>query len=292
MFKKISKAVFVLQLCLMPGLRVLAQETISFTLDVEGHLLIKASVNGVEGNFMFDTGAGINLISRNFAQKIGKFEKEDSGFTGFRATGEQMYADIYKGANLRIGSLSDGTPEFAIINSGLGPLDGIISLLPFQDTPFTIDYNDKKIIFETQKSIKQRRAHGRIITLQTDNSRGRSLVFFTWVKINEKLKLQFLIDSGAGSNSFQINSRIIDTLHIDTMGAIKRMHKSEFNPLFVTEMYVAKVAQIDIMGQSALNKKNFKALFIKDFIYDGKMSLNWLGDKLTIDLKKAELIIN
>lgn len=57
--------------------------------------MVKAKINGVEGNFIFDTGAGLTLITKAFSDKIGKLHKQDGSFTGFRATGEKLTADLY-----------------------------------------------------------------------------------------------------------------------------------------------------------------------------------------------------
>jgi predicted aspartyl protease len=93
-----------------------AQSFTKFTIDGDGHILIKASINGVEGTFLFDTGAGITLISKSFAAKIGTVYKQDSGYTGFRATGEKLYTDMYRVAVLQIGDQRDILLQSSIVN--------------------------------------------------------------------------------------------------------------------------------------------------------------------------------
>src|ERR1700742_439991 len=120
-----------------------AVSSVPFTLSGEGHIIIKAKVNGVEGTFIFDTGAGLTVIGKSFADKISHIQKQDGGYTGFRATGEPLYLDIYKADSLSIGSFVEHNPGLSIIDANLGSIDGIVSIMSFRNTPFTIDYTDK-----------------------------------------------------------------------------------------------------------------------------------------------------
>ena len=72
-----------------------AQSSIPFTISAQGHILVKATINGVEGNFIFDTGAGLTVITKTFASRINGLTKEDGGLTLVRATGEKMTVDLY-----------------------------------------------------------------------------------------------------------------------------------------------------------------------------------------------------
>ena len=55
---------------------------IPITISPEGHIFLKVKVDNVEGNFVLDTGAGINAITKKFAAKISGIRKEDGDFTG------------------------------------------------------------------------------------------------------------------------------------------------------------------------------------------------------------------
>lgn len=48
----------------------LSAQTIPFQLLPSGHILLKTTVEGKEGNFIFDTGGGINLFFNDFAQDL------------------------------------------------------------------------------------------------------------------------------------------------------------------------------------------------------------------------------
>jgi len=110
-----------------------AQSSIPFTTNSQGHIIIKASINGVEGNFIFDTGAGLTLITKTFSEKIKGLIKQDDDYTSFRATGEKMTIDLYKANSLSLGSYVEQNPELTIIDVNFGEIDGLVSLMSFKN---------------------------------------------------------------------------------------------------------------------------------------------------------------
>jgi len=64
---------------------------------------MKASVNGVEGNFILDTGEGITLLTTKFSIKFSHLQKLNREYTAFRATGEKITADLYTTDQIMIG---------------------------------------------------------------------------------------------------------------------------------------------------------------------------------------------
>ncbi|WP_298328655.1 aspartyl protease family protein [uncultured Dokdonia sp.] len=51
---------------------------IPFTQTAGGHIIITATINGINGNFIFDTGAGMNLLTKKFADKITDLKKNST----------------------------------------------------------------------------------------------------------------------------------------------------------------------------------------------------------------------
>ncbi|UOE51000.1 retroviral-like aspartic protease family protein [Mucilaginibacter sp. SMC90] len=253
--------------------------------------MIKAKINGVEGNFIFDTGAGLTLITKTFSEKLGMLHKQDGSYTAFRATGEQLTAELYNADALTIGSFTASNPELTIFDANLGVYDGLVSLMTFKEHPFTIDYTRKKIIFETAKSMSAIRKTGHQIPLQLEQSRDKSLTIFTYFTVNNKLTLQFCIDSGAGSDVYRINAKYIPALGIDTSKANKIVIPSEFNPRLKSVIYQTNVKSITATACPAIQIQNIKTSFIGGLIYDGILSLNWIGKQITFDLKKQEMIV-
>jgi len=117
-----------------------------------GHIFIKVSINGNSNvYFILDSGAGINFLSRSYANIL-KLEQSDGipskGMAGYESTA------ITKLDSLKIGDIAMYDQNVAIVDlSGIGiniP-DGIFGgLLGFDVLsrfPIRIDYQNKEIVF-------------------------------------------------------------------------------------------------------------------------------------------------
>lgn len=268
-----------------------AQSYIPFTITAQGHIMVKASINGIEGNFIFDTGSGLTAITKTFASKINRLTKEDDDLTLFRATGEKMTVDLYKANALSLGSFVEQNPQLTVVDFNLGEIDGLVSLMSFRNQPFTIDYNKKQIVFETGETLAAIKKQGSIVPLQLDISRDKTLDVFVYVVVNNKLTLQFSIDSGAGANIYRINGKYVSVLGVDTATAVKSYHPSEFNPQIKTVIYSANLQSLAIKGFPTVNVQNVKTQFIDGLIYDGIVCLNWIGKQVTFDLPHSEMVV-
>lgn len=113
--------------------------TVPFTLTENGHIVINAQVNGIEGKFIFDTGSGMNLLTKKFANKIKDLKKTDHFTTGHRATGEEIKSDIWNSNLLKIACFQASKEIFAVYDFPF-PLDGLISLTPFKDRAIGVDF--------------------------------------------------------------------------------------------------------------------------------------------------------
>lgn len=271
-----------------------AQTGLPFEMAPSGHMLIKAKVNGVEGNFILDTGAGITLLTKKFSTRLTNLQKLNREYTAFRATGEKITADLYTTDQIMIAGFKDANPNLMIFDVDFGPIDGLISLMTFKNQPFTIDYEQKKVIIETPASLKTRKARGYILPLQIESSRDITLDIFTFVQVNKKMTLQFLIDSGAGTNVFHINAKHLQELGVDvsdTSKVVKRTRKSEFNKEIETSIYSTEISGITATYYPQISVSKPKVSFIEGLIYDGTSSLNWFGKLITINVAGKEMIV-
>jgi hypothetical protein len=171
------------------------------------------------------------------------------------------------------------------------PIDGLISLLPFKDKAITIDYKNKELILETKKSLEQITKTGKAIPIQIDDEHGKTLSIYTYVNLANKLNLQVVLDSGAGFNIFRFSSRYMDDLGIDPEKTEKASRKSEFTNS-MNNYYSTIVNRMTTKGNASIKKENFKATFIDGLIYQGIMCINWLGEKITIDIANERIITN
>ena len=265
--------------------------TIPFELLGGGHILITAKVNNVEGKFIFDTGAGLNLLTKKFADKVLNLKKTDNFYTGHRATGEAIVSDLWDTESLEIGGFISKNQKYTTIDMDF-PVDGLISLLPFKGTPFTIDYKNKVLVLETEKSLKALAKTGISLPIQVSENLEKTLTFATYVKVNDKLTLQMNMDSGAGFDVFRFSSRYMETLGVDATKVEKKYRASDFKPTEGNNYYFTSLNTISPASSDKIKREDFKATFIEGLIYEAIGSINWLGDKITINLQKKILIIN
>jgi len=277
-------------LLLFISLTTFAQTEIPFTLTDGGHTLVKAKINGIEGMFIFDTGAGLNMVTKKFADKVGTLQKTDEFYVGHRATGEAIDTDLYLTKTIEMGDFKIDGQMTSVIDIEF-PIDGLISLMPFKDRVITIDYTNKVLVIETKKSSEQLAKTGKTIPIQIDDEKGKTLGINTYITLGNKLNLQVVLDSGAGFNVFRFSSRYMDDLGIDPAKTEKTSRKSEFTGS-ENNYYSTTLSNMTAKGNTAIKKENFKATFIDGLIYQGIMCINWLGNKITIDMPGERIIVN
>ena len=129
-----------------------AQSSIPFEVTPQGHILIKAKINGIEGNFIFDTGAGLTLITKKFASKIKGINKLNSQYTAFRATGEKLATDLFT-IDMSVGDIINKNATVTIFDMNIPNVDGLLSLMFFKNNPFTINYKNKNNYVRKQRNI-------------------------------------------------------------------------------------------------------------------------------------------
>ncbi len=103
--KTFSILILIFIQCILFTVTVYSQDGpihLPFELTEDGHTMIKATINGMEGNFIFDTGAGLNMLTKTFADSVRNLEKTDGFYTGHRATGEEVQLDIWKADHFAI----------------------------------------------------------------------------------------------------------------------------------------------------------------------------------------------
>lgn len=271
-----------------------AANEIPFQLLESGHLLVKAKVDGVEGNFIFDTGAGLTVFTKTFFDKLKYSRKEDGGYTGFRATGERLDIDLYEVRNFEFGPLKNAVQEVSFLDANLGGIDGIIAIKVLEHQPFTIDFPAKVIRFEDKQSLAGIRKQAKSIPLQLEQSRNKSLTIFAYFMVNDSLRLQCSLDSGAGKDVFRLNAKHLSRLHVDvrdTANVRKVERKSEFNEQFKSSIYITKLRNLSPEGSPSIQSGPFPVQLVEGLIYDGIMWINWLGQRLTFDLDTPVLLV-
>ncbi|WP_299778922.1 retropepsin-like aspartic protease [uncultured Formosa sp.] len=263
---------------------------IPFDLTPNGHILITAKVNNVEGKFIFDTGAGMNLLLKKFADKIPNLEKTHHFHTGHRATGEAIMTDIWNAKLLEIGEFKFEKDLYSVYDLDI-PIDGLISLTPFIETPITIDFKNKQLIVESKKSLNNRIKESDFeMPIKVHYDKEITIGIAADIKLNDTLSLLVNLDSGAGFGVYRFNSRYMENLNIDTLKVKTEIRKSMFNPEHSNTFYFTKVDKLS-NAEDTSEIKNFNAQFITGLIHEGIMGIDWIGEIITIDIMNMRLIV-
>lgn len=270
--------------------KIIEQIIIPFTLTNNGHIIISAEVNGIEGNFVFDTGAGLNLLTKKFADKVKDLEKTQHFTTGHRATGEELKSDLWNSKTLKIGDFKINKAQFAVYDFEF-PLDGLISLIPFKDKQITIDFYNKKLTIESEESLNELLSNKNfVMPILIENNKNITIDIATYVKLNDKLTLLVNLDSGAGFGVYRFNSRYMTHLEIDSIQLKSEYKKSYFKPEEGNTFYYTSLSKISDQNNK-VSILDSKVSFIDGLIHEGIMGIDWIGKKMTIDIPNKRIIV-
>ncbi len=266
------------------------QINIPFTLSENGYIIIPVTINGIEGNYIFDTGAGINLLFKKSAEKITDLEKTNHFYTGHRGTGEGLEIDLWKTNSLNIGDFKANDETFGVLDIEF-PFDGLISLTMFKDKQITIDFGNKVLSIESEKSLEKLIANKDFeIPLQISNDRDINIDISMKIILDDHLPLNVVLDSGAGFNVYRFNSRYMKNLGIDSTQVKKIYKPSYFKPEAGNNFFITQVSKLSDAARN-VTINDFRGIFIEGLIYEGIMSVNWIGEKFTIDIPNKRIIV-
>jgi hypothetical protein len=260
-----------------------AQQRIPVKQDWTGRMTVKATMAGQEGNFMVDLGAGTEVVSKQFAEKL---KLAPAGYmTGFRMTGERAEGPRYTGAAIALGPLH--SPQDFGVSGHLekDPIDGLISARIFEHSPVTLDFVQGEIVVETPASFEQRIANGDTVPLKLDDDRDMKLDLFAEFDLGNGQTGLCEIDSGFFG--ITINKRYMEALGV--VPETKGVDKIEFSPGFFT--YKTHLPAIALAAAPDQKLENPLVNF-GDFIYDCVVGTRFWHDRtLTLDLPSRRLIV-
>ena len=130
---------------------------IKFKIIKTQHLLIKATINGIKGNFILDTGASSSCVGFESVEKfLLNAKKSKTKASGAGATG--LFTQLAKGNKLKVGGWK--TDDFNIVIFDLShvnfaltehkakPVDGIIGADILQNGKAIIDYSENYLFLK------------------------------------------------------------------------------------------------------------------------------------------------
>lgn len=142
---------------------------------------VEVTVNGHEMPFIFDTGAGITVLTPQMARYAGC--TPFGQITGFRADGGKIVSSRCGPVTLAIGSyrVTGEVAEFdllKLLGKGAPPVGGIVGLASFEGRAVTLDLAHDRVTIETRSSLARRVRDMRPIKVRIVRGAGGDVVPF------------------------------------------------------------------------------------------------------------------
>ena len=165
---------------------------------------VHVTLKGKEGDFLFDTGGGVTLVTEEFSKGIDcRFWGRSTGYNMFGKKGEGPHCDDVpiSAGDVPLTPVNIGKMDFTGMFPGDKDPDGLLSLDAFDGKAITIDQKAATLIIETEKSLKKRvRSMAEYPFRLARECSGRCLSAFVGVKTPDGLTW-LNIDTGAGGVS-------------------------------------------------------------------------------------------
>ena len=165
---------------------------------------VHVTVKGKEGDFLFDTGGGVTLLTESFLNGIDcKFWGRTTGYNMFgqKASGPHCDDVEMKAGGVLLSKVSVGKFDFGDRFPGSKAPDGILSLDAFDGKAITIDQTAATITIETPKSLAKRLLKATEMSFRISREcSSRCLSVFAGVPTSAGMAW-LTLDSGAGGVS-------------------------------------------------------------------------------------------
>ncbi len=236
---------------------------------------VKVKIDGKPYRFLFDTGAGITMVSPEIAIKTGKMIYGNN--TGFRMSGEKVEIKLCDSLNIKIGGINFFHPYVGVFDmmrllpKELERIDGIISLKTFAEEAITLDLKDDKLVIETVDSYKKKTNNLTLIPSRFVNGHnGSELNIFIGIKALNHL-WWFLFDSG-NISKVKISKSIAAEWNLT------------FNEDGITELgnYTFALAGDSIIAPTIIDYIIYDGALSFDFIRQSAYTLNFEEEKVWI----------
>jgi hypothetical protein len=250
-------------------------DTIPVTILKSGHIVIPVSfTNSVKGNFIFDTGGGIELVSSALFKKIEANALRTGIFTCFKSNGERVDINTYIIPGMQIGNLRK---EKVVI--GVYPpldemgIDGLISSKFIEHIPVTIDFKNQLFTIENKASISQIARNALSIPIFIQKHGRMGLDIFVDVFITDTISILTEFDTGHGFYSAWIHP-YYKNLITDNQQAIALMG----NKLCLREK--RNNANPSISGIEYKNDLIYNGLIGAQVFNNGRLTIDILNERM------------
>lgn len=160
----------------------------------------RIEVGGVAGDFLFDTGGGVEIVTPRVSERLGCTPYGRG--VGFRHDGTRIEAPLCASPPWTAGGWTLGTEEPAVYDlmallQGAPEIDGLLSLAAFEGQAVTLDYPSGRLIVESSESLAERTATMERLRVRPSRQMGgHALDLFVAVDAGRGRTLWLELDSG------------------------------------------------------------------------------------------------
>ncbi|MES2965819.1 MAG: aspartyl protease family protein, partial [Bdellovibrionota bacterium] len=247
--------------------------------------------------FIFDTGIGVNLISKSLCEKI-KCETKTKTYKGKRMSGQELEIPLanidsltFAGIRQEKVEISPWDMEHGFLEDipSLKNVEGFLSLGFFRNIPFTMDYKTGTFTIEDEAGLERRKKAGHVIPIIVEDD-GTSVVIFMMLQIPGGDPIKVEID--LGGNILTLNEKYMKRMGTSATAKDVVIHKAkdETNHPFIR--YFVKVpGPISPVPAPELAQRDLKVMFQK-IIHDGLIANDFMKRfTVTYDLENSRLIL-
>lgn len=256
------------------------------------HLVtVPVCVGLTEARFAVDTGAGVTLLSKALAERVG-FVPRDRKFSGRRMSGQEVTAPLGSVFSLSLGNFRRDELTVGLFDlgevPGLEEIEGFLALDFFRSTPVTFDYPGGVIVPEDAESLVARAEVGIAVDVRL---RVDSCTVEVFLAIEIPGRGAVLVEVDTGSDSVILNEALVSSAGIDLAAESTRQVEGRDETGHAYTRYFARMrGDVSITGAPTIRRGDPEVM-VQNIIYDDFVGDAFLRNFIfTYDVPNARMI--
>lgn len=197
----------------------------------EGHIVVQVALSDrISGNFILDTGAGVNVLSGKLFDQIASQATKEGYFTGFRHDGDRLDGELYEIPYLAIGEVRQLKSLIGVYPplDAMG-IDGLLSLKFFEDRPFSIDFKNRTITFISDQKSQALAKNNTTVPLALYQHTDAMLDIFLPITINGTTEVLAEFDTGSGYHTYLLHTGYLNDLNLNKTEGRAEVYKTQLS---------------------------------------------------------------
>lgn len=241
----------------------------------------------LDARFAFDTGIGINLISKSLCKML---ECVSAGtYVGKRMSGQELTVPLARVRSLAVGHEEQRDVVVGIIDMegfvDMQDIQGFVSLGFFARRPFTLDDRKSELVLEDEASLEKRVTSGAVVNVDVRRE-GEGLTVFLPLEIAGQ---SILAEVDTGSEALILDERFMAPLGIEKAQTRIVEGRDETGYPF-TRWFTDLSVAVHPAGAPAIRRTGLRTMFQK-IVHDGVVGRRFFESyAITFDLARQRVV--